>query len=529
MKYFFKRVLWLLFSIAIIGSVFFKFDSFLDPINDSKNYFSTILISIIILFLTINYKKKLFSIKGVSFLLWLLFFVGLLESCYGILQYFGIYQSQSYYFITGHFNSSTGFSTVLAMIFPIYCHFVDTANKNIIKRVSLLAGFIILLAVFLSKSRIASFGIIITILIYYFNHLHHKRKLDNVLIIKYIIIIIPIVLFLLIGIKKDSTYGRFQIWNISWKMVQEKPWLGHGYHSFEKKYMNYQADYFLENKKSQNALLADNIKHPFNEYLLVLIEFGFLGLFIFLFIIYLFVRLLKTKSPYRLVFLCIWCCFGIISFFSYPLNYGAVWMLLFLSVCIQFLYKQSIVKNKLFIAVFKFFIISISIFLFYLQIKNAYYEIKWNEIAKNKTNNNQEQLFKFKQLYPHLRNDAYFLYHYAVKLNEFGSYRKSLKMVNKCSLLMADYNLQLLWADNLKELKEYELSIVQYKKASDMIPSKFYPLYQIALIYEEKKDTLNLLKMARHILEKKVKIPSYKIARIKGEMNLKINSLKVSK
>lgn len=33
-------------------------------------------------------------------------------------------------------------------------------------------------------------------------------------------------------------------------MIKEKPWFGHGYKSFEAKYMLYQADYFEQNKKA---------------------------------------------------------------------------------------------------------------------------------------------------------------------------------------------------------------------------------------------------------------------------------------
>lgn len=62
-------------------------------------------------------------------------------------------------------------------------------------------------------------------------------------------------------------------------MVKDAPWTGHGVGSFEAKYMDYQADYFKEyGSQNRYAMLADNVKQPFNEYLGVLINFGIVGL-----------------------------------------------------------------------------------------------------------------------------------------------------------------------------------------------------------------------------------------------------------
>ena len=80
-------------------------------------------------------------------------------------------------------------------------------------------------------------------------------------------------------------------------MIKEKPWFGHGYKSFEAKYMLYQADYFEQNKKSDYILLSDNVKHPFNEFILLIVEFGFFAFFLFLlFVIQLILLYRKRKK-----------------------------------------------------------------------------------------------------------------------------------------------------------------------------------------------------------------------------------------
>ncbi len=46
--------------------------------------------------------------------------------------------------------------------------------------------------------------------------------------------------------------------------------------------MPYQTNYFASNENNKFELLADNVKHPLNEFILVLVEFGFIGLTILL-------------------------------------------------------------------------------------------------------------------------------------------------------------------------------------------------------------------------------------------------------
>lgn len=65
-------------------------------------------------------------------------------------------------------------------------------------------------------------------------------------------------------------------------MIKDKPIWGHGYGAFQAKYMDCQAEYFKNITNSKFELLADNIKHPFNEFVKVAVEFGMTGLVIVL-------------------------------------------------------------------------------------------------------------------------------------------------------------------------------------------------------------------------------------------------------
>jgi len=45
-----------------------------------------------------------------------------------------------------------------------------------------------------------------------------------------------------------------------------------GVRPFQARYMDYQADYFKKHPTTQYAQLADNVKHPFNEFLNITVD-----------------------------------------------------------------------------------------------------------------------------------------------------------------------------------------------------------------------------------------------------------------
>ncbi|MBQ9533896.1 MAG: O-antigen ligase family protein [Prevotella sp.] len=79
--------------------------------------------------------------------------------------------------------------------------------------------------------------------------------------------------------KKDSADGRLLIWRCALEIVADKPLLGHGPNAVECHYMDYQAAYLKAHPESLYLLLADNVKHLYNEYLEILVRYGLVGLY----------------------------------------------------------------------------------------------------------------------------------------------------------------------------------------------------------------------------------------------------------
>ena len=114
--------------------------------------------------------------------------------------------------------------------------------------------------------------------------------------------------------------------------------------------------------------------------------------------------------------------------------------------------------------------------------------------------------------------NAYFLYNYAAKLNYFGYYERSCFLVDKCRNYFNDYDVQMLIADNLFHLEEWNKAKNHYSKAFYMCPNRFVPLNQLHKIAILENDSNMARKIACLIIDKPTKVPSATVYKIKQKM-----------
>lgn len=69
-------------------------------------------------------------------------------------------------------------------------------------------------------------------------------------------------------------------------MIKDNPVTGYGSGGFLANYMNYQAEYFARDTDNKYAMLAGDVKHPFNEYILLVVNYGLIGFLLFLTFVY---------------------------------------------------------------------------------------------------------------------------------------------------------------------------------------------------------------------------------------------------
>lgn len=113
------------------------------------------------------------------------------------------------------------------------------------------------------------------------------------------------------------------------------------------------------------------------------------------------------------------------------------------------------------------------------------------------------------------KDNPYFLYNYAAVLTEIKEYEKALEMALECRRYWADYDLELMIGDILKEMQEYEQAEESYTSASYMCPNRFWPLYQLYELYKHTGNTEKASELAKILLEKPAKVNSALIRKIR--------------
>jgi tetratricopeptide (TPR) repeat protein len=157
-------------------------------------------------------------------------------------------------------------------------------------------------------------------------------------------------------------------------------------------------------------------------------------------------------------------------------------------------------------------------------------EMLWCRIANQSLQGKTEQMLpKYRLLYNKLQKNELFLYNYAAELNVVKRYEESLQTAKVCEKLFADYDLQMLIADNYRQTQQYQEAESYYIKASNMCPVKFMPLYQLVEVYDETGHREEALSLAQKIIYKEVKIPSSTVSVMKHKMRLLIEKSNAEK
>jgi energy-coupling factor transporter transmembrane protein EcfT len=269
-------------------------------------------------------------------------------------------------------------------------------------------------------------------------------------------------------------------------------------------------------------MLADNVNRPFNEYILLLTDYGIAGFVLFLagcwFVWKSFLR--GRREPVVRLAGCCLLSVAVFAFFSYPLTYPFVWIITMMSIAVIVYHAKYPVKipgRVLFMA--KILTIPAILFFGWKTYQRMSNEMLWCKIAhRSLTGQTERMLPEYERLRPALSGNELFLYNYTAELNVSGHYDKSLQVARECERLWADYDLQMLMADNCEKLQQYDEAERHYRKAAAMCPVKFMPLYQLAKLYDATGSKSRALELAKIILSKKIKIPSPTIAAIQEEM-----------
>ncbi len=514
---------------------------------------------------------------------------GLVQSIYAILQISDVLQSNHEYFnITGSFNNPGPLAGYLASVLPIsivflwhtlcnkkyssthICsiitpkHFLENKihlNKWVTIFVALFSVVSILFIIIVSMSRAALLAIIPSMLYLVFQF--YKRALDEkkqhwktkirktnfktkgfqFLFSILAIVIISLTSVGLYRMKKDSADGRRLIWNVTSKMIQDKPLFGHGTNGFQANYMEYQADFFATNPNSNFASLADNNTYAFNEFFRISSEYGVVGLITVFVILYL---LLFSKQKINLtgneIMLLISAKAGLISIlvfglFSYPLEILPIKLNLVLFMAIITSFQEPIFKfqqnnfnfNTWGRRVIGIILVGLSILLL-SNISDIYKAQRSWKLGYTtfRLGAYKHSLKYYEDALSVLNNNGEFLIQYAKALSLSGEDKKSITQLEQAKKYLPNSIVYTTLGDSYKNLGEFDLAMESYSKAALMVPNRFYPKYLLAKLYSENGYNEEAFETAKELLAKKVKIESMAIIEMKEEMKkiIEISKLK---
>ena len=462
----------------------------------------------------ISIDKKYSTLLNSGFII-----IGLLQACYGLLQY--LYTLDISSVIVGSFDNTAGFSSCLSVLFPLCL----LPNKFFVRFNYLLVGILSFFAliILLSQSRVGILSIgSITLIFSSYKYKIHLKNIKKELIFSALILLLAL-LIILIFYKKDSSLGRLFIWRTTFNMISDNIIMGSGKGLFISKYMIYQANYLNNDFNSLFSSLADNVTHPFNEYLLLLTEYGLIGLILFITTFMILLKYINAEVlPYALSIIAIM----IFALFSYPLRYPFSIVLMAYSLAQIMKSNNKLFSFKIRLNLFFplllliIYIISCS----YLLIEDIKFEYKWNKVYKSFLQNGADDDIKneYKRLYRYWNGNPFFLYNYGAYLNNRAYYLESIDVINKCTMYLNNYDIQLLLADNYLKLDMLFFAEKHYKIAYAMCPNRFIPLYYLMHIYTLTNRFDQATTIAKNIVDKPVKVSSPIINKIKNEAKRKI-------
>lgn len=415
--------------------------------------------------------------------------------------------------INGCFDNAAGYASMQCLGVAFILHFCRKKFHVAVRVFAWLAIAIVICSLMLSQSRA---GILVSLTITMaFMIITSASRIRRFLILGCGIFLIG-VLVACFYTKTDSTEGRKFILDRSCEMIQDKPLFGFGIGGFKLYYMDYQAEYFASNEDCRHSILADNIKHPLNEYVKIVAEYGIVGFLCLISGVFLLYRYVDKKynviDSTMLLSLVSIALFGL---FSYPLQYPHTWLILSLPFFLS--YAQDGVVSKVGMKCSRCMLVIGFLAITFLSVR-SYKEWEWGYIYHNHQRMEKKELLcRYEKLYTYFKSNPYFLYNYAHMLYRNQEYDRALLIANECNEYWHDYNLEILRGDIYDSVGDKDYAIYTFINASHMCPNRFMPLHKLFRMALKQQDYDLARFYAEVILSKPIKVDSTEVQFIINE------------
>ena len=424
--------------------------------------------------------------------------------------------------ITGAFGNTGIFGGFVAMGFVAALGLILSAKQPVIRIALGILLVPLTIQLLYSQSRAAWVATIAGALMLLWPSFRKLTKLKAVILLSALLIVAVLFAPKLYHFKKDSADGRLLMWTVSWNMIKEKPLTGFGTSGFQQNYLLYQGEYFKDHPDSPWADLADDTSSPFNEWLKIGVEQGILGLLFVAGIIFLAFSHTANPSVLQAVLATL---IGF-SCFSYPFEFVAFQLLGVFCLASMANTQTSVVisssRNLLKNSVMKLPVVCLTVALtgFVLfSSRNYYADVKkWNQITRSYSSSNDRKIAELQTLYPVLKCNALFVLLYARAVHNAGRDSEAIPLWEEAKALYPSSQTLLLLGELYEQTGEHAKALEAWETASHIKPALFAPHYHMAKLYFKLHDYERAKKKAGEIVNKKIKISSPKINRMKREM-----------
>lgn len=433
--------------------------------------------------------------------------MGPFVAVWGLLQFLGVVgvpPGVPFRVVAG-FDNPAGLSTALAVSFPFAAMKLKATGKC---RFFLPAIFIFYEVVILAaQSRT---GVLALAFCYMSVMICRAKKVSFKVLPVLLLSLIPVAVFSMI--KTGSNAGRSFILKVCMRMVKEHPLLGFGVHGFRENYMLYQAEHLKLPEFQDVSFLADNVTHPLNEYILLLVNFGIVGFSVMILLVVLLARFCFNSSKNAKTLSCsLFVCVAVLSLLSYPFKYP-ITVLALLVCCGQCLLERNVSDNirtaKCAIVV----AVLLSLAMVSAFVPWAQRQIEW---GKSSCLPQDGRVSKYEGMYDIMKHDPYFVYDYSCLSFDNGNYSKATDLALQSFSLYPNYQTALLLADSYLKQNDFVNSEIFYKLASDMCPAKFIPLYGLFELYDLSGKKQERDRVGREILTRPMKVNSKEVRQIR--------------
>lgn len=356
--------------------------------------------------------------------------------------------------------------------------FVGGAGLFLVKRYKIALWLLFMLLIYFtyeSESRAAWMAIILSLL--YFLCVKYEGNVIGIAGVLIGFVLFSIVCFPKIyHLKAESAMGRVYIWKTSLPIINEHFLLGTGQGGFQVHYMKKQAAYLQKDTMSRFTRIAGETDNPFNEFIKITVEYGIVGLILFMILLY----HVFHKNPNR-VFCTIplkGVLIGILgfAFFSYPFMYVQFQLLFILCLAgISHNYTENVMKLK--VLRHTTWIIVLSLIVAFPILRYYYCALRWECCVNQKTLSGDDKMEEMAVLYPVLKANAAFLTYYAYLYSERGDYVNSVRKWKESLNYKVSYRQYISLGQDLERMGEYDEAEAYWEMASYMIPSRFTPIY----------------------------------------------------